>query len=116
MGCSWRVSPSLWAAVAVHPAHRNSANEALFAKRSEIVGGEWTIPAPRYKTKIDHLVALSQAAQAVLQSLGGNGDGLIFTVNGTQAIGNHTHHKAAIDQLAECGIGQSTIFAVLPAA
>jgi integrase len=72
-------------------------SEALFAKRSEIVGAEWTIPAARYKTKIDHLIPLSQAAQAELQGLGDE-DGFIFTANGKQAIGSHTLHKAAIDE------------------
>jgi integrase len=72
-------------------------NEAVYAKRSEIVGTEWTIPAARYKTKIDHLIPLSQAAQAELQGLG-EGDGFIFTANGRQAIGGHTRHKAAIDE------------------
>ena len=59
-------------------------SEALYAKRSEIVGAEWTIPAERYKTKIDHLIPLSQAALAIAQ---GSGDGFIFTANGKQAIG-----------------------------
>lgn len=70
-------------------------SEALYAKRSEIVGAEWTIPAERYKTKIDHLIPLSQAALAIAQ---GSGDGFIFTANGKQAIGSHTLHKAAIDK------------------
>jgi integrase len=70
-------------------------NEALYAKRSEIVGTEWTIPASRYKTKIDHLIPLSQAALALVQ---GDGDGFIFTANGKQVIGSHTRHKAKIDE------------------
>jgi integrase len=71
-------------------------NEALYAKRSEIVGAEWTIPADRYKSKIDHLVPLSQAALALVE---GSGDAdFIFTANGKQAIGSHTLHKAAIDE------------------
>jgi integrase len=72
-------------------------NEALYATRSEIVGAEWTIPASRYKTKIDHLIPLSKAAQANLQGLG-EGDGFLFTANGRQAIGGHSRHKAAIDE------------------
>jgi integrase len=70
-------------------------NEALYATRSEIVGAEWTIPASRYKTGIDHLIPLSPAALAELQGLG---EALIFTANGKQAIGGHTRHKAAIDE------------------
>jgi integrase len=69
-------------------------NEALYATRAEIVGAEWTIPASRYKTKVDHVVPLSKAAQALVE---GDGDGFIFTANGKQAIGSHSRHKAAID-------------------
>jgi integrase len=81
-------------------------NEALYAKRSEIVGAEWTIPAERYKTKIDMVVPLSKAAQEVLQAptllMGnrpgsGNDDGFIFSANGQQAIGGHSRHKQALD-------------------
>jgi integrase len=32
--------------------------EAAFAQRSEIVGGDWIVPAARYKTGKDHLVPL----------------------------------------------------------
>jgi integrase len=72
-------------------------NEALYARRSEIVGTEWTIPAARYKTKIDHLVPLSQAALAQLPNEEAHGD-WVFTANGKQAIGGRSRHKAAIDQ------------------
>ena len=69
-------------------------NEALYATRAEIVGAEWTIPAARYKTKIDHVVPLSGAALAEVPE----GDGWLFTANGRQVIGSHSRHKAAIDQ------------------
>jgi integrase len=71
-------------------------NEALYATRAEIVGAEWTIPAARYKTKIDHLVPLSKAALAALPASAG--DGWLFTANGKQVIGGHSRHKAAIDE------------------
>jgi integrase len=70
-------------------------NEALYATRSEIIGAEWTIPAARYKTKIDHLIPLSKAA---LAEVPGDGTGWLFTANGRQVIGSHSRHKAAIDQ------------------
>lgn len=79
-------------------------NEALYATRSEIVGSEWTIPAARYKTGIDHVIPLSQAAQAIVE---GEGDGFIFTANGRQAIGGHSRHKAAID--AASGVSGWTV-------
>jgi integrase len=69
-------------------------NEALYATRAEIVGAEWTIPAARYKTGIDHVVPLSAAALAIAQ---GAGEGWLFSANGRQAIGGLTRHKAAID-------------------
>jgi integrase len=85
-------------------------NEANFIKRSEIAGTEWTIPAARYKTKIDHLIPLSKAALALIdtgpstnlgvssQSAEAKSNGFIFTLNGKQAIGGHTRHKQAIDE------------------
>jgi integrase len=79
-------------------------NEACFAKREEIVGSEWTIPAARYKTGIDHLIPLSQAALSEVQGknfpgpLVADAPGWLFTANGRQAIGGLTRHKAAIDE------------------
>jgi integrase len=84
-------------------------NEALYATRAEITGDIWTIPAARYKTKIDMVVPLSQAAQAALSSIfimgnhsgyadGQSNDGFIFTTNGKQVIGGHSRHKAEIDK------------------
>jgi integrase len=71
-------------------------NEALYATSSEITGSEWVIPAARYKTKIDHVVPLTQAALAQLPNEVGQA-GWLFTANGKQAIGGLTRHKAAID-------------------
>jgi integrase len=71
-------------------------NEAQYATRAEIVGGEWTIPADRYKTKIDHVVPLTQAALAIVAGL--PEAGWLFTTNGKQAIGSLSRHKAAIDE------------------
>jgi integrase len=71
-------------------------NEAQYATRAEIVGSEWTIPADRYKTKIDHVVPLTQAALAIVAGL--PEAGWLFTTNGKQAIGSLSRHKAAIDK------------------
>ena len=75
-------------------------NEANFIKRSEIVGTEWTIPASRYKTKIDHLIPLSQAALSQIDGKidGADPKGFIFTLSGRQAIGGLTRHKQAVDK------------------
>ena len=77
-------------------------NEAQYATRAEIVGSEWTIPAARYKTKIDHIVPLTQAALAIVAGL--PEAGWLFTTNGKQAIGSLSRHKAAIDKASgvEC--------------
>jgi integrase len=83
-------------------------SEALYAKRSEIVGAEWTIPAVRYKTKIDHLIPLSQAALALLPS--GEAD-FIFTANGKQAIGSHTLHRQRLTKPVGSAAGLSMICA-----
>jgi len=73
-------------------------NEVQYATRSEIVGGEWTIPAARYKTQIDHIVPLSQAALAIVE--GAKEAGWLFTTNGKHAIGSLSRHKAEIDKAA----------------
>jgi integrase len=79
-------------------------NEAVYATRSEIVGAEWTIPASRYKTKIDHLIPLSRSALAQLPAE--NGD-FVFSANGKQAIGSLTERKQALD--AASGVSGYTI-------
>ncbi|MGB8547988.1 MAG: integrase, partial [Xanthobacteraceae bacterium] len=62
-------------------------HEAGHARRSEIVNGVWTIPAARYKTKIDHVIPLSGAALALLAELPqiGNCD-FYFTNDGRKPI------------------------------
>jgi integrase len=102
-------------------------NEVRYAKRSEITGTEWTIPASRYKTMIDHVIPLSQAALAALDGAGqghssgplladgnptvsrgtsfnvggssyGEAEAFIFSANGKQAFGGLDRHKRAIDE------------------
>jgi integrase len=80
-------------------------NEAVYAKRSEITDTEWTIPAARYKTKLDHLIPLSDMAMAQIRAgplnLGvttQSANAFIFTSNGKQAIGGLGRHKRAIDE------------------
>jgi integrase len=79
-------------------------NEAGQIKRCEIIGTEWTIPAARYKTGINHVIPLSSMAQEVLAQMEGNfpgplmADAFIFTTNGKQAIGGLTRHKQIVDK------------------
>jgi integrase len=70
-------------------------NEARLMTRSEITGGDWTIPAARYKTGIDHLTPLSKAALSVLPE--GKGE-LIFTADGAAPFGNLSKHKRSLDE------------------
>jgi integrase len=64
---------------------------------AEIENGVWIIPAVRYKTKIDHVIPLSQMALSVLPERNGE---FVFSANGRQALGNYTKHKEAIDEIS----------------
>ena len=97
--------------------------EAARARRSEIVGDLWLIPGARYKTGKDHLIPLSQAAQAVLTSLSlmsgsaqptpkpdGNGlsDDFLFSTNGGhKPLNAFWKLKLAFDKIA--GVSGYTI-------
>jgi integrase len=72
-------------------------NEAARVRRSEIAGSEWTIPGARYKTGKDHLVPLSQAAQAVLAKLPSTG--FVFSINGGEKpIAGFSRFKQTFDK------------------
>jgi len=69
--------------------------------RSELSrdGTEWTIPAKRYKTKLDHLIPLSKLAQAVLAQTPVIGTkGWVFTTGGNVAISGFSKFKKAFDK------------------
>jgi integrase len=70
-------------------------DEARLMKRAEISNGDWTIPAARYKTNLEHLVPLSKAAAGMLP----RGDSeLVFTANGVNPIGSLSKLKANLDK------------------
>jgi Phage integrase family/Arm DNA-binding domain len=74
--------------------------EASNMNRSELSahGSEWTIPAARYKTKLDHLIPLSKFAQAVLAEVPIIGTkGWVFTTDGTVPISGFSKFKKAFD-------------------
>jgi integrase len=73
-------------------------NEAAHMRRSEIEGDDWTIPASRYKTKIDHLIPLSPAAIVVLDTVPriGRAD-FIITLDGKRPISGFGCRKADFD-------------------
>jgi integrase len=70
-------------------------NEASQMRWSELNGSEWTIPAQRYKTNLDHVIPLSALALGALPKRNGE---FVFTGNGRQAIGGYQRHKRAIDE------------------
>jgi integrase len=75
-------------------------NEAARMRRAELEASEWTIPAPRYKTKIDHVIPLSQAAVAVIAKVPriGRGD-FIFTPDGKRPIAGFGCRKEDFDAI-----------------
>ena len=74
--------------------------ESADMNRSELNadGTEWTIPAKRYKTAVDHLVPLSQAAKELLARMPIIGTkGLVFTNDGKTAISGFSKYKKQFD-------------------
>jgi integrase len=66
-------------------------------------GTEWKIPGARYKTKLDHLVPLSKAAQKLLAKVPAvaGKDGKVtwlFSTNGNTPISGFSKFKAAFDE------------------
>lgn len=77
-------------------------NEAARMPDTEIVGDDWIIPAARYKTKVDHVIPLSNAAKDVLGSaLRIEGVPYIFTT-GSEPISGFSKFKEDFDKA--CGV------------
>jgi integrase len=73
--------------------------EAANMNRAELNGIEWTIPARRYKTGLDHVVPLSGAALELLIPIGIGRKGWIFTNDGEKPISGFTYFKSKLDKL-----------------
>jgi integrase len=75
-------------------------NEAARMRRSEIEGDDWTIPAARYKTKLDHLVPLPTAAVTIVAKAPkiGRSD-YVFTPDGKQPLSGFGCRKSAFDKI-----------------
>jgi len=76
--------------------------EAAHMKRAEVNsdGREWTIPAPRHKSKKDFVCPLSTAAQDVLAKTPSIGrKGWVFTNDGEHAVGGFSKFKRELDKL-----------------
>jgi integrase len=74
-------------------------NEAARMTYSELAnGGDWLIPASRYKNKLDHLVPLSKAAQALLAKVPRIVDcDYVFSTDGKHAVANFANLKMRLD-------------------
>jgi len=78
-------------------------NEAAHARRSELDGTDWTIPAERYKGKHDHLIPLSVAAQAIIDNVPAiDCSDWIFTTTGRHPATDYATKKKTFDKL--CGV------------
>jgi integrase len=78
-------------------------SEAAAMARSELAGGDWTLPAARNKVKVDLIRPLSPMALAVIEKLPRIGEGdLIFTSDGKTHIRGFSKAKRAFDNA--CGV------------
>jgi integrase len=74
-------------------------NEAAHLRRTEIEGMDWTIPARRYKTKVDHVIPLPTAAVVILAEVPkiGRSD-FVFTPDGKRPLSGFGCRKEAFDR------------------
>ena len=78
-------------------------NEAAHMARQELSGDDWIIPAARYKTKMDHVIPLSQAARDVLKAIPHiKGNPFVFATGADRPIGGFSKFKLDFDQA--CGV------------
>jgi integrase len=81
--------------------------EAASLTWSDVVGGDWIIPAIRYKTKTETVLPLSKAALEVLEAIPRvEGVDYVFTT-GTRPIGGFSQFKSKFD--AKSGLSNWTI-------
>jgi integrase len=76
-------------------------NESANMNSSEIDGDLWTIPADRYKTKLDHVVPLTALAKALIggkpSGFKGNSWFIFSTTGGTLPFSGFSKAKKALD-------------------
>jgi integrase len=65
--------------------------------RSELHGSDWIIPAARMKAKLEHVIPLSLAAKAIVDSMPLLGLH-VFTLNGRRPTKNFARDKARLDE------------------
>ncbi|MEY9116455.1 integrase [Bradyrhizobium diazoefficiens] len=76
--------------------------EAALMHSSEIDGDDWTIPADRYKTDIDHVIPLSAAARELIgekpEGAGGNSWFIFTTTQGAKGFSGFSKAKRELDK------------------
>lgn len=76
-------------------------NESADMNVSEIEGDLWTIPGERYKNKLDHVIPLSAAANALIgakpQGFKGNNWFVFSTTDGTRPFSGFSKAKVSLD-------------------
>ena len=83
-------------------------NEAAHMAREELSGGDWIIPAARYKTKQDHVIPLSQAARDLLNEIPRiKGNPFVFATGADRPIGGFSRCKRNFDKA--CGVSGWTL-------
>ena len=77
-------------------------NEAALMHTSEFEGNDWTIPADRYKTKLDHLVPLSAAARELIgekpEGANGNSWFVFSSTHGAKGFSGFSKAKRELDK------------------
>jgi integrase len=82
-------------------------NEAARMPDTELSGDDWILPASRNKTKLDHVVPLSQAARNLLASIPRIKGVPYFFTTGTEPIAGFSKFKEDFDK--KCGVTDFTI-------
>jgi integrase len=76
-------------------------NEAAGMHSTEFEGDNWTIPGERYKTKLDHVVPLTDAVKALIggkpKGVDGNSWFVFSTTQGAKAFSGFSKAKRALD-------------------
>jgi Arm DNA-binding domain/Phage integrase family len=74
-------------------------DEAAGMSWGEVEAATWTIPAARYKTKIDMALPLSGAALDLLAAIPRGGEHVFATIANKMVVGSFARHKAKLDGL-----------------
>jgi len=82
-------------------------SEAARISDTELSGDDWVIPGIRYKTKLDHVIPLSQAARDLLAKVPRIKGVLFIFTTGDRPISGFSKFKETFDK--ECGVTSWTL-------